>query len=32
MVKEVLPPVPRELSARNFTVRLPISFKLKEKS
>ena len=32
MVREVLPPVPRELSSRNFTVKLPILFKLKEKS
>jgi TonB family protein len=32
MVREVLPTVPRELQARNFTVRLPILFKLKEKS
>jgi protein TonB len=31
MVQEVLPPVPRELRSRNFTVRLPILFKLKEK-
>jgi protein TonB len=29
MVQEVLPTVPRELRSRNFTVRLPILFKLK---
>jgi protein TonB len=32
MVREVLPTVPRELRSRNFTVRLPILFMLKEKS
>jgi outer membrane biosynthesis protein TonB len=31
MVQEVLPDVPRELRSKNFTVRLPIFFKLKEK-
>jgi protein TonB len=30
MVQEVLPAVPRELRSKNFTVRLPILFKLKE--
>lgn len=30
MVKEVLPTVPRELRNKNFTVRLPILFKLKD--
>jgi protein TonB len=30
MVQEVLPEVPRELRAKNFTVRLPILFKLKD--
>jgi protein TonB len=30
MVREVLPTVPRELRSRNFTVRLPILFKLKK--
>jgi protein TonB len=32
MVQQVLPKVPRELRSRNFTVRLPILFKLKNKS
>jgi TonB family protein len=32
MVREVLPTVPRELQSSDFTVRLPIVFKLKEKS
>ena len=31
MVQEVLPDVPRELRAKNFTVRLPILFKLKDR-
>lgn len=30
MVQEVLPPVPRDLRGKNFVVRLPIVFKLKE--
>jgi TonB family protein len=30
MVQEVLPVVPRELRSKNFTVRLPILFKLKD--